>query len=73
MATVTIPVRVPTGFHCLFVPQAELDTQDAKLQAPVWESAAGGKSAGDKRASACDGESLDTAAYRRRVLTGSAQ
>ena len=38
VATVELPYRVPSGFHGLFVPQAELDTQDRDLKAPHWDA-----------------------------------
>jgi hypothetical protein len=36
LATVHLPVRVPSGFHGLFVPQEQLDSQDSTISAPNW-------------------------------------
>lgn len=74
VATVTIPMRVPTGFHTLFVPQSELDTQDHAIQAPVWDTP-GHDSSGNGACgggSGIGGESAETAAYRSTLLTGHA-
>jgi Retinal pigment epithelial membrane protein len=38
IATVKLSVRVPSGFHGLWVPQSELDTQDTTLKAPDWDA-----------------------------------
>jgi Retinal pigment epithelial membrane protein len=38
VARIKLPFRVPSGFHGLFVPHSDLDTQDTDLQAPDWDA-----------------------------------